>query len=118
MASHTCPRCKRTSAHPEDRKWSWCAACEVFAWETSPQPVALDLVIAAFHRRLRGQIASGSPFSLQFEQFVDDGVAYWRAFIKMGQVVWKCSTRQHHSPTEALRELSEIVDGLGDRRFA
>ncbi|MBW2288641.1 MAG: hypothetical protein JRG90_12545 [Deltaproteobacteria bacterium] len=118
--SYTCLACKRVSHHPEDAKWSWCSACGKFSYElSSSQAVALDFVVADLQRRLRRELAGGNPFSLQFEQFSgEDGGMYWRALVKMGARVWQASTREHPGPTEALLELSHIVDSLEDWRFS
>jgi hypothetical protein len=109
--SITCPRCKLESHHPEDEKHQYCSNCNQFHYAlVAQEPVYLNAIVSHLQEKIRGRLREGSPFSLQFEQFTHDGRLYWRALIKLGNGVWKYSHRPQVTPTDALRELSEIME--------
>ena len=71
---------------------------------------SLDMVIARMQKLVERKLASGSPFSLQFEQFSINGHKSWRALLKLGNPVWATSKNYHTSPTGALLELLGILE--------
>lgn len=107
----TCPRCKMTSHHPDDIRFGWCANCNMFIYAMEPvEPIYFNSIVAHIQKKVRGFIKD-SPFSLQLEMFSDErGVMCWRALLKLGNSVWKSSSRAHVSPQDALRELSESME--------
>jgi hypothetical protein len=110
--SITCPdpHCGMTSYHPQDVRWGWCAACGQFAWAIGDQSLNLNLILADFMKANRYELGQGSPFSFQMETFLgQDGTMKFRALVKFGERLWKYSTREHSTPADALRELSEIA---------
>lgn len=112
--STVCPTCKMESHHPADIKFSWCANCEVFHYAFKSPKIQLNHIISDIQSRVRGLMGEGCPFSLQFEQFTDNaGIMCWRSLIKMGDRVWKTSTKMHTTPVDALHELSLLVEERG-----
>jgi len=111
MSNHyTCPHCTFVSANPLDIRHSWCGQCHRFGWATEEEPIQLNLIVGEFQEKVRYDLGQGAPFSLQLEQFMGEGfVLHWRALIKVGKRVWRTTSRPHVTPTEALRELSELA---------
>jgi len=99
------------SHNPNDEKYGWCANCNQFSYaEGQNEPVHFNAIVSDLQAKVRSHMASGSPFSLQFEQFTDNGQMCWRALIKLGNNVWKHSHRKQATPTDALRELYELME--------
>jgi len=98
------------SHNPNDVRERYCGRCHQFHFALEHQePVHLNAIVADLQKPLMRLMGDGAPFSLQFEQFTQDGVKYWRALIKIGKGVWKTSHNPQVTPTDALRELSEIM---------
>ena len=106
----TCPVCQKADHNPIDKRFGWCLSCNQFVWAQEPHSLDMNLIIADFQFPNRHDLALGSPFSFQLEQFLGgDGTMKWRALVKIGQRVWKHSLRDQLTPHDAIRELSEIV---------
>lgn len=119
MSSTTCPQCGMESHNPNDVLEKYCGNCHQFYSAMKHQdPIHFNAIMAALQAPLKSQLNSGSPFSLQFEQFTEGGRRYWRALIKVGQGTWKYSRRPQLTPTDALRELSEIMDAEHGNKVA
>ena len=109
--STICPTCKMESYSPMDIKFSWCANCDAFHYAFEGPRIQLNHIISDLQKAVRGRMGEGDPFSLQFEQFTDNaGIMCWRSLIKLGNRVWKTSTRMHTTPVDALCELSLLVE--------
>lgn len=106
-----CPKCKMESHHPVDEKSQWCPSCNRFHYALEHQePIHFNSIINNIQSKLRGHMAEGSPFSLQLEQFMEDGRLHWRALVKIGSGVYKHSRHPQQTPRDALRELSQIME--------
>ena len=113
--TYECPSCHKVSHNPNDAKFGWCGACNRYGWAMDSQQIFFDLAVARLQKCVRSSLASGSPFSLQFEQFVgSNGTMQWRALIKLGLSVWKHSRREHGTPSEALCELIMDLEAKRD----
>lgn len=44
--SFTCPRCNRTSHHPEDAKYGYCGACHAFTGERTVPPGMAGTIVS------------------------------------------------------------------------
>jgi hypothetical protein len=49
--TYTCPRCGRTSRHPEDARWRYCAACDRFEADVELDDVCTRARLAAAYLR-------------------------------------------------------------------
>lgn len=119
-ASITCPKCEMTSHNPNDVKFGWCAKCELFIYSINHSgTIHFDAIVSDLQKRCRRELGQGAPFSLQFEQFTgSDKTLKFRALIKMGSRVECTSTREHISPTDALRELDMLLEEKRGGRFS
>lgn len=109
-ASITCPKCGMESHNPNDVRERYCGNCHQFHSALGGQEaICFNRIVADLKKGVKSRIDSGSPFTLQFEEFVDDGRKYWRALIRLGAGVWKHSHRPQATPQDALRELYEIM---------
>jgi hypothetical protein len=110
---YTCldPYCGKTSHLELDERFQWCSACQQFGYAILGRTtIQLDVIVAELQKPIRYYLGQGSPFSLQFEQFLGaDGVMKWRALIKLGTQVWKYSPGECDSPSDALGELQVLV---------
>jgi hypothetical protein len=100
-----------TSYCPEDILQKYCGNCHQWhAMFLHQEPIHYNAIVLALEEKVQSHLKDGTPFSLQMEHWHDDGRKYYRALIKLGNGVWKHTRRQQLTPTDALRELSEIMD--------
>ena len=93
-----------------DIKNDYCGNCHQFhSAITIQEPINLNGVIDDLQLKVRQYLALKPPLTIQIQQFMFEGCMHWRSHIKIGDSVWKSSRTPQVTPTDALRELTEIV---------
>lgn len=71
------------------------------------EPLHLNRIISSLMESVSPALLEGDPSGLVIEQFQSKRKTYWRAFFRIGSKLVNSSTRDHVSPIDALRELTE-----------
>jgi hypothetical protein len=107
----TCPKCGMTSHHPVDVRKKYCGNCQQFhAMFLDSEPIHYNAIRMAIEEKCKRMLGPGVPFELVDSNKWEEGCKHYQYYIKIGGSVWKATRRLHVTPTDALRELSEMMD--------
>lgn len=106
------------SHNSNDAKWRWCSNCDQFHMAImQKEPIYFDAIVERIQYAYRRELGANEKFSICHESYEENGMMWYRSFVKVGSGVVKCSQRPHVSIQDSLRELAELVDADIGRRM-
>lgn len=109
--SITCPVCEMTSYNPTDILKKYCGNCHEFhSMFLDTEPIHYNAIRLGIRKKCERVLGEGVPFEICDTDKWEDGCKYYQYLIRVGGSVWKYTRRLHLTPTDALRELSEMLD--------
>lgn len=101
-----CPKCNKESLQP-----GWCKHCHHYHIALTPeQPIYLNAIVDELMWAVQKQLGDNNDFEIKIGPNISDGNMWWAASVSIRGSEWMTTRRPQTNPSDALRELAEIID--------